>query len=324
MSESFEFSGEPKSRLDQALVQHLSLSGQKVSRSQVQKWIAAGNVAVNDTVAVKSGLSLTPGDEIEYDPVLPHRELEPYERNLEILFEDEWLLAVNKPPDLVVHPGAGHHNDTLLNALVWRGAINPRSFPGNSRPGIVHRLDRQTSGVILAAKDPNTHAALSEQFAERSVRKIYRALLVTTPRGKREIDNIDSGVIELPIGRDGGDPTKMCVRDDGRAARTEWKALERFQNGVLVEIRLHTGRTHQIRVHFAALGSPVVGDPVYGHDELLPKPLHRAAVKLGRQALHAAEIELRHPIKKESLTVRAPMPSDLEEIVGVFREVRDA
>ncbi|MGB7669048.1 MAG: RluA family pseudouridine synthase, partial [Candidatus Acidiferrales bacterium] len=245
---------------------------------------------------------------------------------LEILYQDDDVAVVNKPAGMIVHPGAGAKSGTIVNALLHefgvRGELS--SVGGELRPGIVHRLDRETSGALLIARNDPAHRALVEQFSGRQVQKTYLALL----HGKLKED---SGRIELPVARDLHRRIRMTTRRrEGRAARTDWRVRLRLPGYTLVEADLHTGRTHQIRVHFSALGHPVAGDTLYGAPRQ-PKVGSTAMPPLGRNFLHAARIKFMHPTTGKPVEVRAPLPAglvdclrELARLAGVQRAAVDA
>ncbi len=277
---------------------HLAALGRWGSRSQVQKLIAAGAVRV-DGVVPKGGMALRAGQIIEVDATVPSGpagvEAEPIP--LDVLHEDEHLLVINKPPGLVVHPAPGNWRGTLVSALLhhWHG---PRPGLDPARPGIVHRLDKDTSGVLVIAKDAATLADLGAQFRHREVEKEYLGFVWGRVRSAR-------GEIRQPIGRNPVHRTRMAVRHGGREAVTKFEVLERFDQVTLLRLFPHTGRTHQLRVHLAAIGHPIVGDAVYGHTR------SRDGISMRRQALHAARITLRHPATGVRLTFTAPLPADM-------------
>jgi 23S rRNA pseudouridine1911/1915/1917 synthase len=216
------------------------------------------------------------------------------------VYEDADLLVVDKPAGLVVHPGAGVHRGTLLNALLARAA----QLGGLPRAGIVHRLDRDTSGLLVIAKTLEAQTALVRQLAERTMRRVYLAVVHGAPGA--------GGTIDLPIGRDHRSRTRMTVTRRGREARTHYRVVERFAAAALVECRLDTGRTHQIRVHLQHLGHPVVGDPVYRRGA-------SSRLAFARQALHARELSLVHPRSGKLMTWRAPLPADMKRLIAALR-----
>lgn len=269
------------------------------SRSRIQAWIAGGRVRVNGAER-KASWRIRAGERVEVEPAEPPPlRAFPEEIPLEILYEDAAVAAVNKPAGLVVHAGAGRPSGTLVNALLHR--YGRLSESGDAlRPGIVHRLDKGTSGVILVARTEAAHRSLAQQFASRTVEKIYLALVegrVAAPQG----------VIERPIERDPARRTRMTARTGrGRAALTEFRVLERFGGFTLLEVRIRTGRTHQIRVHLASLGHPVAGDTLYGA-AARPAGLE----PLGRPWLHAWRIGFISPASGERVFVEAPLPAEL-------------
>ncbi len=262
-----------------------------VSRAQAARLIREGRVTVNGQVQEKARYELRAGDQIAVTlPPVRETRLVAQDIPIELLYEDEYLAVVNKPAGLVVHPGAGNPDGTLVNALMAR-LSSLSGIGGELRPGIVHRLDKDTSGLILIAKDDETHQALSAQLANREMEKHYRAVV----EGRfRE----DAGRVEAPIGRSARDRKKMAIRPDGRYALTEWKVLRPdFRHGTLLDVHILTGRTHQIRVHMASIGHPVMGDPIYGHPNNAP-----------RLMLHAYSLCFTHPKTLERMTLTAPCP----------------
>jgi len=240
---------------------------------------------------------------------------EPEDIPLDVVFEDAHLLVLNKPAGLVVHPGAGAPRGTLVNALL-RHVSDLSGVGGVMRPGIVHRLDRGTSGLLVVAKDDRTHRALSRQFAGREVEKEYLALVLGVPAAK-------TGTVATPIGRDPVHRRKMSVRAPrGREARSDYRLAEAFDGASLLRVRIHTGRTHQIRVHLASIGHPVAGDATYGGTRTPSS--RRAAARdalrgLTRPALHAARLAFVHPATGERLAFEAPLPADLLQVLDGLR-----
>jgi 23S rRNA pseudouridine1911/1915/1917 synthase len=301
-------SGDAGRRLDLFVAQRVP----ELSRTRIQELIRDGKVRVDGQIA-KVSHRVAAGETIEVH-VVPRPALvaEPEDLPLDVLMADDDFVIVNKPAGMVVHAGAGHARGTLVNALLHRlGKLSDAG--GALRPGIVHRLDRETSGAMIVARNDRAHENLAEQFRSRNVRKIYLALV----HGKMPRD---SGSITLPISRDPHRRTRMTARaSKGRHARTDWRVIARLDRYTLVEVALHTGRTHQIRAHFAALGHPVVGDTLYG----APRGLRagtRNLPRLERNFLHAARIGFSHPSSGVWLEVRAPLPRDLrvyfEQIAG--------
>ena len=295
-------------RLDRVVTAHCA----ELSRTRIQELIEAGLVLVDERAAKKGSQHLHSGERITVDvqdrpPLRAEAEAIP----LEILYEDEDVIAVNKPAGMTVHAGAGNPRGTLVNALLGRGQSLSQSND-LLRPGIVHRLDKETSGVILVAKNDASHAKLGEAFRQRTVKKTYIALV-------QGLLPATSGRIELAIGRDLRRRTRMAAVHKtsrsatlrtAREARTDWRVLARIDSTTLVEVQLHTGRTHQIRVHFSALKHPVVGDTLYG----AASQLRFGGVTLptlGRNFLHAARLGFAHPRTGEWMELRAPLPSGL-------------
>jgi 23S rRNA pseudouridine1911/1915/1917 synthase len=276
-------------RLDHFLQERLS----EYSRSRIQSWIKEGRVQVNGSAA-KASLLLRGGETIEVSPAgLPPLKATPEDLPVEVLYEDASLIAVNKPAGLTVHAGAGQREGTLVNRLVHHFGILSQ-LGGEMRPGIVHRLDKDTSGVLLVARTDAAHRALAGQFAGRTVEKIYLALVHGKVRA-------DSGRITKPIARDPIRRTRMTARlESGREALTDYRVRTRFEKFTLLEVRIGTGRTHQIRVHLASIGHPVAGDRVYG------------APPAERLFLHAWRIGFLSPATGDRVTVEAPLPTELE------------
>lgn len=286
-------------RLDRYLAARLP----ELSRTRIQELIAEGRVRV-DGRSPRRAHRLAAGEAIEVE-VLPRPPLRaaPEALPLEVLYEDEDVLVVNKPAGMVVHAGAGTARGTLVNALLFHFKALSR-VGGALRPGIVHRLDRGTSGVLIVARHDAAHQQLAEQFRARQVEKTYLALV-------HGAFQRDAGTIGLPIARDLRRRTRMTARRrEGREARTDWRVLARLDGFTLVEVKLHTGRTHQIRVHFSALRHPIVGDALYGAPRQA-RARRETLPPLGRNFLHAARIRFRSPRLGEPVEVRAPLPSDL-------------
>jgi 23S rRNA pseudouridine1911/1915/1917 synthase len=278
------------------------------SRSRWQELIRQRKVQLDGTDTLRPNLRLRGGEQLtwqlpEEEPQRPQPEAIP----LAVLYEDDALLAVNKPPGLVVHPGAGHPAGTLVNALLQHDpAISAAGDP--ARPGIVHRLDKDTSGVILAAKTDAALRHLQAQFKNRTVHKLYQAVVCGHPHPAQ-------GRIETALGRHPLNRKKMAVlTDGGKAALTDYETLEPFQNCALLACRIGTGRTHQIRVHLSQIGHPVVGDSVYGGRRRLRLP-----APADRQMLHARRIELRHPASQQPLVIEAPLFEDMENLIDALR-----
>jgi 23S rRNA pseudouridine1911/1915/1917 synthase len=288
-------------RLDAFLVAHLPAH----SRSRIKALIESGHITV-DSAPAKPALHVRRGQRIEVTiPPPPPAEIVPEALPLDVIFEDDQLLVINKPPGLVVHPGAGRPGGTLANAVLAR--IPQMAGVGSAmRPGIVHRLDKDTSGLLMVAKTPRAYRVLQSKVAARTVSRTYLALVDgVLPR--------DEGTIDAPIGRHPRHRTRMAVVPRGRGAVTRYRVRERFARHTLVEVQLVTGRTHQIRVHFAHLGYPVAGDPVYGRADDLA---------IGRQALHAFRLRFAHPTSGRELVFAAPLPADLSEGIERARAER--
>jgi 23S rRNA pseudouridine1911/1915/1917 synthase len=280
------------------------------SRTRIQRLIEDGDVLINGRTS-KPSYKLRAGEliEVELTPP-PTASFAPENIPVEIVYEDTDLVVVNKPSGLVVHPAAGVRQGTLANALAYHfQQLSHRA--GETRPGIVHRLDRDTSGLMVVAKNEAAHENLTDQFRERSVFKSYVALV----HGRLKED---SGRIEQPIARDPRNRTRMAVRQAGRPALSLFRVRRSFERFTLLDVEIKTGRTHQIRVHLAWLKHPVVGDEVYngGRDKTVPDPRLRSRIKsLGRQFLHAEQLGFRHPRTREPLSFNAPLPQALAEFL---------
>lgn len=273
-----------------------------LSRTAARRLIEDGRVRVDGSLE-RPSFRLSFGSAVVVWPTAPARLLtDPEPIPLDVLYEDAWLIVINKPAGLAVHPAPGQPDGTLVNALLAHcpdlGAIGDAV-----RPGLVHRLDKDTTGVMMVAKQEQALRHLQEQIKSRSVEKRYLCVTAGVP-------DPEVGAIEAPIGRDRSDPTRMAIIDGGKSARTEYRLLERFADAALVEARLITGRTHQIRLHMAALGHPIVGDHTYGI---------RSAF-IDRQALHAAALGFRHPEDERALRFEAPLPADMQALITVMRE----
>jgi 23S rRNA pseudouridine1911/1915/1917 synthase len=278
-----------------------------LSRSQIQKLFAKGLVWREDNSLSKSD-KVREGDNITFSIPAPEKlDLSPKDIPLSILYEDKDLLVVNKACGMVVHPGAGTGNDTLVHALLFHCEGQLSGIGGVERPGIVHRLDKETTGSIIVAKSDKAFLGLSKQFAERKTEKTYYALV-------RGAFTESSGTIKEPIGRHSTQRQKMAIRKDGRFAHSDWELVELFKNAALVKVKIHTGRTHQIRVHMSSIGHPLLGDITYGW-----KPQGNT-LSPGRVCLHAFELCFTHPVKNERMCVQAPLTDDLRAFVDQLRK----
>jgi 23S rRNA pseudouridine1911/1915/1917 synthase len=294
-------------RLDQALAALFP----DYSRSRLQGWIRGGQVRVD-------GRELRPRDKVEGgEEVVLSAALEDETRaaaepiGLRVLHEDAHIMVIDKPAGLVVHPGAGNPAGTLVNALLHHRP-DLRALP---RAGIVHRLDKDTTGVMVVACTPGAHAALVRQLEDRSVKREYEAVCAGVMTG--------GGTVDAPIGRHPVDRVRMAIREGGREAVTHYRVIARFRGHTHVLCRLETGRTHQIRVHLASIRNPIVGDPVYGGRLALPKGAGPALIEalrgFRRQALHAARLELEHPASGELVRFEAPLPADFQALLAALR-----
>lgn len=299
---SYNFKVEKKNageRLDKYI---LSKLGKKLSRTFIQHLITEGLVKV-DRAKVKSHYKVRYNQDIKLTlPQPKHSSFKPIRFDLDIIYEDKHMIVVNKPPTMVVHPVSRYSkkvrtSPTLVNALLYH-CNNLSHIGGELKPGIVHRLDKETSGVIVVAKTDFAHRKLSKSFSQREIKKIYIGIVL----GKMELDQ---GVIELPIGRSSGRKTDMSISYiKGKPAITEYKVIRRFDDYTLVKAIPETGRTHQIRVHFAYIGHPILGDKRYGAKKFIK-----------RQALHAYKITLKHPVNDKYMTFTCPVPEDMKELI---------
>lgn len=284
----------------------LSLRFPNKSRSYFQFLIKQGCVLVNKK-AMKKRERTKPGDEIEiYFQITPEIDLTPESIDLEVLYEDEHLIVINKPVGMVVHPAPGHHRGTFVHALLFHCKQIDSDDP--LRPGIVHRLDKNTSGILIAAKTRTAHTGLIDLFAKRKIKKIYLAICIGTPK---------DGLIDVPIARHPSRRKEMTVCMQGRASKTICQVL--VQNGSLslVKLDLLTGRTHQLRVHLKHIGTPILGDETYGNTAINKK------FSIKRQLLHAYFIEFFHPITQQILSLTAPIPEDLREAIELVDPQRE-
>lgn len=277
-----------------------------LSRSYIQKLVKDGAVFVNNR-QVKANYKVQPQDQIILTiPDMQVPDILPENIPLDILYEDQWLLVVNKPKDMVVHPSAGHMEGTLVNAVMAHCGEHLSGINGVLRPGIVHRIDKDTTGALLICKDDTVHRDLAEQLKVHSIKRRYRAIVQGNLKE-------DQGTVDAPVGRHPTDRKKMAVNyKNGKEAVTHYQVLERFGNATYIECRLETGRTHQIRVHMASLGHPLLGDTIYGSSK---NPYH-----LQGQALHAMILGFVHPITREYLEFQAPLPEYFIKLLDKLRK----
>jgi 23S rRNA pseudouridine1911/1915/1917 synthase len=296
-------------RLDRALAAALP----KLSRERIKALISQGNVSGTTGLVRDPATKVAPGAAFEL--VIPrprptHNAAQ--DLSLVVVFEDEHLIVIDKPAGLVVHPAAGNFDGTLVNALLHHCAGSLSGIGGVERPGIVHRIDKDTSGLIVAAKTDPAHVGLAAQFAKHSIDRRYRAIVAGLP-------NPPSGTIDAPLARSSANRQKMAIVESARAKRavTHYRLISPLNRAAMVECRLETGRTHQVRVHMASIGHPLLGDPVYGRS----RPEHRETLNrlnFHRQALHAAHLGFAHPVTSEPLAFSSEIPDDMQ---GLFSEL---
>ncbi len=288
-----------------------------LSRSQIQFWIKKGCITLNQKIAHKN-LCLKQNDIITIVKILeqPPSSLIPEEIKLDIVYEDQDLAVIHKPKNMVVHPGAGNYTGTLVNALIWHYK-NLSNHNGNFRPGILHRLDKDTSGLIVITKNNLSHQNLAAQIQTRVMKRTYYALTWKNPK-------LNQGIIDKPIKRDPNHRVKMCIHSDGRNAISHYKTLNNFTFSSFIKVKLQTGRTHQIRVHMDSINTPVIGDPVYGKGSFnikeLPYSQQASAHKLQQfftsQALHAGNLSFLHPKTNQLLSFSIPLPKNMKDALN--------
>lgn len=302
MKEFFTVENQDGERIDRYLSEELA----DRSRSYIQKLIKENHVTVNQK-PVKANYRLSLGDRVEIDlPEAKEPDIKPEDIPLDILYEDKDIIIVNKPKQMVVHPAPGHYSQTLVNALMYHCGFELSGINGTMRPGIVHRIDMDTTGSLVACKNDMAHQSLSKQLKEHSIRRIYVAIVHGNIKE-------EDGTVNAPIGRHPTERKKMSIHSrNGREAITHYQVLERFGNYTYIQCELETGRTHQIRVHMASLGHPLLGDTVYGSSK---NPYH-----LQGQALHAMILGFRHPATGEYMEFTAPLPEYFEKLLEKLRK----
>ena len=293
----------PGERLDAFVAR----SAENLSRSAVQKLLDEGCILVNGCPGKKNH-KLTPGDRVEVSVPEPKEvDIAPKEMPLDIVYEDDDVLVLNKPKGLVVHPAAGHQDDTLVNGLLYAMGDSLSGINGELRPGIVHRIDKDTSGLLAVAKNDFAHRILASQLKDHTMARTYEAIVCGSFRE-------DSGTVDAPIGRHPTDRKKRCVTvRNSKDAVTHWEVVARYRGYTHVRCRLETGRTHQIRVHMAHIGHPILGDTVYGHK--------KAELGQDSQCLHAGALCFRHPRDERPVMVFAPLPKYFEEVLEKLQKM---
>ncbi|MCI5893131.1 MAG: RluA family pseudouridine synthase [Clostridiales bacterium] len=297
---------EPDNGAGERIDKFLSDNMADVTRSRIKKLILDGNLRVGDTVVTKANYKLKPGDKLTVTiPEADDAEIIAEDIPLEIVYEDSDMLVVNKPQGMVVHPAAGNYSGTLVNALLWRCGDSLSGINGEKRPGILHRIDKDTSGLLLVAKNDKAHQFLSEQIKEHSLTRAYKALVHGNIKS-------DKGRIDAPIGRHPSDRKKMTITyHNSREAVTNYNVLERFGKYTFVECILETGRTHQIRVHMSKNGHPIVGDKTYG--------VKKEEFNLKGQLLHAYKVGFIHPTSHEYMEFTSDLPEYYANVLEVLR-----
>lgn len=298
-------------RIDRVLASLLP----EMSRAAVTRIIESGAVAVDGVIVTKRSAKIDGGAAIEIEiPDPAPTEVVPQDLPINVLYQDSDIVVIDKPSGLVVHPAAGHADGTLVNALLHH-VKDLSGVGGEARPGLVHRLDKDTSGVMVVAKNDRAHRGLTDVWGTSAVVKEYLAVVYGRPRAA-------AGVVDRKIGRDPRDRKRMAVVGSGRTAVTHYEVMEVFAYTSLLRCRLETGRTHQIRVHLKALGHPVVGDTVYSGPQwkgIPNKVIQKALSSFGRQALHAVRLAFPHPLSGEALVFTSPIPDDMEALLDVLR-----
>lgn len=294
-----------KEEIGKRLDAYLSLKNEKISRTMVQKLIEEGNILVNGKNP-KASYKVSEGDKITLEEIEPKEiSLKAQDIAVDIIYEDKDIIVVNKPKGLVVHPANGNPDGTLVNAImaICKGSLS--GIGGEIRPGIVHRLDKDTSGILIIAKNDEAHINLSEQIKNREVKKTYIALV-------RGFVKENEATINMPIGRSPKDRKKMAVVKNGKNAITHIKVLERFNNYTLLQVNIETGRTHQIRVHLSEIGYPIVGDYTYSNG--------KNEFGIVGQCLHAKSLKFRHPITNEEMYLEAELPQYFKDVIKKLEE----
>ncbi|HEU4967952.1 RluA family pseudouridine synthase [Sphingomonas sp.] len=293
-------------RLDRALAAALPT----LSRERIKALISSGQVRRADGVQPRDpALKTRAGESFAVEVPEPRpAHNEPQDLGLAVVFEDEHLIVIDKPAGMVVHPAAGNPDGTLVNALLHHCAGNLSGIGGVARPGIVHRIDKDTSGLLVAAKTDRAHEGLAKQFAAHSIDRRYKAIVAGLPKR--------SGTVDANLARSDANRKKVAVVNEGRGkhAVTHWRLEQALRESALVECRLETGRTHQVRVHMASIGHPLLGDPVYGRSRPATRELLKR-LNFERQALHAARLGFTHPVTSHALAFDSPMPADMQELL---------
>ena len=293
-----------------------------LKRSQIKKAIDQGRVEVNDKIVTKTHYKLKEKDRVVFSPLPPvELDMTPEPIPLDILYQDEDIVVLNKPPGMVVHPAPGHLKGTLVHALLYH-CNHLSGIGGVKRPGIVHRLDKDTSGLMVVAKNDVAHQELSQQFKERIIKKQYLALVFEIPKEK-------TGVIDFSLGRHPKERKKISIKTKKpRSALTSWQIKKRLPHSALLLCEPQTGRTHQIRVHLSSIGHPILGDPIYFRKskikQIPSKKVRQIFQQIPRLMLHSWQLQFIHPITKEDMKFEAPLPADMKEVINSLKQVADA
>ena len=293
-----------------------------LKRAQIKKAIVQGLVKVNDKIITKAHYKLKEKERVVFSPLPPvELNITPEPIPLDILYQDEDIVVLNKPPGMVVHPAPGHLKGTLVHALLYH-CNHLSGIGGVKRPGIVHRLDKDTSGLMVVAKNDVAYQELSQQFKERIIKKQYLALIFGIPKEK-------TGVIDFSLGRHPKERKKFSIKTrKPRTALTLWQVKETFPHSALLLCEPKTGRTHQIRVHLSSIGHPVLGDPIYFRKskikQILSKKVRQILQQIPRLMLHSWQLQLFHPITKKDMMFEAPLPADMKEVINSLKQVADA
>jgi 23S rRNA pseudouridine1911/1915/1917 synthase len=310
-------------RLDVEVTSQLSELGKTLSRSQIQRLITSGAVTINGKVCARPGVKLSSGDTINLElcDLLPSYAPSPLSQSLPIVFYDDHIVVINKPAGISVHPGIATNGNTVVEGLIHYLSELGDNLEQNPRLGVVHRIDKDTTGLVVLARTTAALTSLSQQFQEKSATRLYQALVLTSPKGKRRVQLEPNGHLITGYGRHPKNRLKFAVVPESpKKAETHWNLIDDIGYASVLKASLKTGRTHQIRVHLESIGSPVIGDQLYGDFAALPAALRNHVAAFGRQALHAEELQIVHPASGEPMTFNAPLPDDHRELISFFKD----